>query len=89
MELTGDDLAMIFGALFWMADKLKSDQRDRRRALSAARANKHSRRTRRHGLKDSGWTRDNDDARIALRSPPRMTNEILSQKAISGSRYNL
>src|SRR3954471_24327483 len=26
VELTGDDRAMIRGALFWMADKLKSDQ---------------------------------------------------------------
>ena len=37
VELTGDDRAMIFGALMWMADKLKSDQAERARALWAAR----------------------------------------------------
>jgi hypothetical protein len=33
VDLTGDDRATIFGALLWMADKLKSDQA---RALWAA-----------------------------------------------------
>ena len=37
VELTGDDRAMIYGALFWMADKLKSDQGEQARALWAAR----------------------------------------------------
>ncbi len=36
VELTGDDRAMIFGALLWMADKLQSDQGERARALWAA-----------------------------------------------------
>ena len=36
IELTGDDRATIYGALLWMADKLKSDQGDRARALWAA-----------------------------------------------------
>jgi Conjugal transfer protein TraD len=36
VELTGDDRAMIFGALIWMAEKLKSDQREQARALWAA-----------------------------------------------------
>ncbi|RWE78129.1 conjugal transfer protein TraD [Mesorhizobium sp.] len=27
VDLTGDDRAMIFGALLWMADKLQSDRR--------------------------------------------------------------
>jgi len=34
--LTGDDRAMIYGALLWMADKLKSDERDKALALWAA-----------------------------------------------------
>ena len=37
VDLTGDDRAAIFGALIWSADKLKSDQGERARALWAAR----------------------------------------------------
>jgi hypothetical protein len=37
VDLTGDDRASILGALLWMADKLKSDQREQARALWAAR----------------------------------------------------
>ena len=33
VDLTGDDRAMIYGALLWMADKLQSDQGERARAL--------------------------------------------------------
>ena len=36
VDLTGDDRATIYGALLWMADKLKSDQGDHARALWAA-----------------------------------------------------
>jgi conjugative transfer protein TraD len=36
VDLTGDDRAIIFGGLVWMADKLKSDQGDRARAVWAA-----------------------------------------------------
>jgi hypothetical protein len=36
VELTEDDRATIYGALLWMADKLKSDQGERARALWAA-----------------------------------------------------
>ena len=36
MDLTGDDRAIILGALLWMADKLKSDQGEQARALWAA-----------------------------------------------------
>src|SRR5438132_2270016 len=36
VDRTGDDRAMIYGALLWMADKLQSDQGDRARALWAA-----------------------------------------------------
>jgi Conjugal transfer protein TraD len=36
VDLTGDDRATIFGALLWMADRLKSDQGERARALWAA-----------------------------------------------------
>jgi Conjugal transfer protein TraD len=36
VDLTGDDRATIFGALLWCADKLKSDQGERARALWAA-----------------------------------------------------
>jgi hypothetical protein len=36
VDLVGDDRAIILGALLWMADKLQSDQRERARALWAA-----------------------------------------------------
>ena len=36
VELTGDDRAMIYGALLWMADKLKSDRGEQARALCIA-----------------------------------------------------
>jgi hypothetical protein len=36
VDLTGDDRATILGALLWMADKLKSDQGERARALWVA-----------------------------------------------------
>ena len=35
-DLTGDDRAIILGALLWMADKLQSDQGQQARALWAA-----------------------------------------------------
>lgn len=36
VDLTGDDRAMIYGALLWMADKLQSDQGENARSLWAA-----------------------------------------------------
>jgi hypothetical protein len=36
VELTGDDRAILYGALLWIADKLKSDQGERARALWTA-----------------------------------------------------
>jgi hypothetical protein len=33
VDLTGDDRAMIYGALLWMADKLRSDDREHARNL--------------------------------------------------------
>ena len=36
VDLTGDDRAIILGALLWSADKLESDQGERARALWAA-----------------------------------------------------
>ncbi|WP_315828602.1 MULTISPECIES: conjugal transfer protein TraD [unclassified Bradyrhizobium] len=36
VDLTGDDRAMLYGALLWMADKLQSDQGDRARTLWTA-----------------------------------------------------
>lgn len=36
VELTGDDRAIILGALLWMADKLQSDRGEQARALWAA-----------------------------------------------------
>jgi len=33
VDLTGDDRAMIYGALLWMADKLKSEQGEHARTL--------------------------------------------------------
>lgn len=35
-DLTGDDRAIIYGALLWMAEKLQSDERDKALALWAA-----------------------------------------------------
>lgn len=35
VDLTGDDRAMIYGALLWMADKLNSEDGERARALWA------------------------------------------------------
>ena len=39
VDLTGDDRATILGALLWSANKLKSDQGERARALWAAKGN--------------------------------------------------
>ncbi len=36
VDLTGDDRAIIYGALLWMADNLKSDEREKALALWAA-----------------------------------------------------
>ena len=36
VELTGDDRAIILGALLWMADKLKNEQGEHARALWTA-----------------------------------------------------
>uniref|UniRef100_Q07LJ3 Conjugal transfer TraD family protein n=1 Tax=Rhodopseudomonas palustris (strain BisA53) TaxID=316055 RepID=Q07LJ3_RHOP5 len=36
VELTGDDRAMIYGALLWMAEKIRSDERDKALALWSA-----------------------------------------------------
>ena len=36
VELTGDDRAILYGALLWMADKLRSDEHDKALALWAA-----------------------------------------------------
>jgi hypothetical protein len=36
VDLTGDDRAIIFGALLWMADKLRSDEREKALALWTA-----------------------------------------------------
>ena len=36
VNLTGDDRAIIFGALLWMADRLRSDRREHARELWAA-----------------------------------------------------
>lgn len=33
VELTGDDRTVIYGALLWMADKLKSDEGERARGV--------------------------------------------------------
>ena len=35
-DLTGDDRAIIYGALLWMADKLQSDEREKALALWTA-----------------------------------------------------
>jgi len=37
VDLTGDDRAIILGALLWMADKLQNDQGEEARALWSAR----------------------------------------------------
>ena len=43
VDLTGDDRAMIYGALLWMADKLQSDEGDKREASGPRRESRHSR----------------------------------------------
>lgn len=40
VDLTGDDRAMIYGALLWMADKLKSEDGERARELWAGKGKK-------------------------------------------------
>ena len=40
VDLTGDDRAIILGALFWMAEKLQSDQGEQARQLWAAKGKK-------------------------------------------------
>ena len=35
VDLTGDDRVMIYGALLWMAEKLRSDQSDHARSVWA------------------------------------------------------
>lgn len=37
VDLTGDDRAMILGALLWMAERLQGDQEERARSIWAAR----------------------------------------------------
>jgi len=37
VDLTGDERAVIYGAMLWMADKLKSEQGEHTRSLWAAR----------------------------------------------------
>ena len=49
VDLTGDDRAIILGALLWMADKLQSDQGEQARALWSKREARRSRRTLRDG----------------------------------------
>ncbi len=36
VDLTGDDRATIYGALLWMADKLRSDQSEQARGIVTA-----------------------------------------------------
>jgi hypothetical protein len=36
VDITGDDRAMIYGALLWMAEKLKGDQSEHARSLWTA-----------------------------------------------------
>lgn len=36
VDLTGDDRAILYGALLWMADRLQSDRGEHARALWAA-----------------------------------------------------
>ena len=42
IEPTGDDRAIILGALLWMAEKLRSDQSEQARALWAQRGSRRS-----------------------------------------------
>ncbi|MDT2024611.1 conjugal transfer protein TraD [Methylocella sp. CPCC 101449] len=43
VDMTGDDRATIFGALLWMAEKLKSDEHEKALALWAGKMKNHSR----------------------------------------------
>ena len=40
VDLTGDDRAMIYGALLWMAEKLKGDQGEQARVLWTSKGKK-------------------------------------------------
>ncbi|WP_454624689.1 conjugal transfer protein TraD [Bradyrhizobium cenepequi] len=66
VDLTGDDRAVILGALLWMADKLKSDQHEQARALWATKGKQalaaergSIRRGRSNCFNSSSLTRDN------------------------------
>lgn len=53
VDLTGDDRAMIYGALLWIADKLRSEESGRARSLWTAKGtqafNKHHQPEKMHG----------------------------------------
>ncbi|QLH40170.1 MAG: conjugal transfer protein TraD [Defluviicoccus sp.] len=48
VDLTGDDRVVIYGALLWIAEKLKSDQGEHARSLWAARGGRRSKTTEHH-----------------------------------------
>ena len=58
VDLTGDDRAIILGALLWMADKLKSNQGEQARALWAAK-----------GMEAFAVERDTDAPAISHKTP--------------------
>ncbi len=50
VDLTGDDRAMIYGALLWVADKLQGEDREHARSLWTAKG-KHAFAAERDGMK--------------------------------------
>jgi len=63
VDLTGDDRAIILGALLWMADKLKSNQGEQARALWAAK-----------GMEAFAVERATDAPTISQETPQGMTD---------------
>ena len=61
VELTGDDRAIILGALLWMADKLRTGEREKALALWAAKG-RQAFETERDGTNPTGTQDKQDEA---------------------------
>lgn len=76
VDLTGDDRAVIYGALLWMADKLQSDQREQARTLWAAKGKQ-------------AFEADPATRRRQIDGPMALTREQLEAPARSSPRTSL
>jgi len=79
VDLTGDDRAIILGALLWMADKLQGDQGERARALWVAKgkqafevdpARRKRMRDERYMLSSHGSGREHRASALGALEPP-------------------